>query len=353
MQSHYPRPVSTSTSLPPVVSGSLADLSSHNAQLGLHGGVPLYQPNIGSWGATPPPPSANGGGLAVPMYWQGYYGPPNGLPHLHQQSLLRPPPGLSIPSSMQQPMQYPNFNTSLPTGPSNLPELPSLLPPGSSSSLNLSSSSLAPLTLTSTLPPVPSATLASETLGNSVPNKAPPNIGLPPVTLSSSLTSLAPLATSSPDISAIVPPISNKPSAISGPALSYQTLSQPPSSIVGTSNSIRTETPAPSLVTPGQLLQSVPTAVSLSQTSQTAHKDVEVVQVSSLSSSSEPTVPVSAEAQPPILPLPSRVAHKVIVLHISVCLTVCPVTCGLVPIIHSPGSLVYMHGLGLIFPCIW
>lgn len=313
IQSHYPRPVSTATSLPSAVSGTLTDLNSHTAQLGLHGGVPLYQPNLGSWAATPPPPTANGGGLAMPMYWQGYYGPPNGLPHLHQQSLLRPPPGLSIPSSMQQPMQYPNFNTSLLTGASNLPEVPSLFPPASSSSLNLSSSSLTPLTLPSTLPPVPSATLASETLGNSVPNKAPTIIGLPSVTLSSSLPSLTPLATSSPDISAIVPPIiSNKPSAISGPTLSYQTLSQSTSSIVGTSNSIRTETPSPSLITPGQLLQSVPTAVSSSQTSQTAHKDVEVVQVSSSSSSSEPTVPVSAEAQPPILPLPvpSRVVHK-------------------------------------------
>ncbi|KAI8005035.1 Protein decapping 5 [Camellia lanceoleosa] len=40
--------------------------------------------------------------------------------------------------------------------------------------------------------------------------------------------------------------------------------------------------------------------ISSSQSSQTAHKDVEVVQVSS----SEPSVPVPAEAQPPILPLP-------------------------------------------------
>lgn len=336
MQSHFPRPVSTSTSLPPAVSGSLTDLSSHNAQLGLHGsnfqgGMPLFQPggNIGSWGATPPPPSANGGGLAMPMYWQGYYGPPNGLPHLHQQSLLRPPPGLPMPSSMQQPIQYPNFNASLPTGASNFPEVPSPMPPASSSYLNFSLTSLAPSTLPSslpttlpstlptTLPLVPSATLASETLGNSVPNKAPPNSGLPAVAQSSSLPSLAPLGTSSLDINAIAPPISNKPSAISGPALSFQTSSQSTSTIVGKSNSIRTETPAPSLVTPGQLLQSVPAAVSSSQTSQTAHKDVEVIQVSSTSSSAEQTVPISAEAQPPILPLPvpSRVAQKVILLH--------------------------------------
>jgi protein LSM14 len=336
MQTHYPRPVSTSTSLPPAGSGSLTDLSSHNVQLGLHGsnfqgGLPLFQPggNIGSWGATPPPPSANGPGLAMPMYWQGYYGPPTGLPHLHQQSLLRPPPGLSMPPSMQQPIQYPNFNAPIPTGASNLPEVPSPMPPASSSSLNfIPPNSLAP----STLPLVPSAALASETLGNSVPNKPPSNSGLPAVTQSSSLPSLVPLATPSLDINAIVPPISNKPSAISGPILSFQTLSQSTSSIVGKSNSIRTETAAPSLVTPGQLLQSVPAAVSSSQTSQTAHKDLEVIQVSLPSSSAEPTVPISAEAQPPILPLPvpSQVAQKVILLHF-----VCPITCGILPIIHG------------------
>lgn len=325
MQSHYPRPVSTPTSLPPAVNVSLTDSSSHTTQLGLHGpnfqgSLPLYQPggNIASWGAAPSPSSANGGGLAVPMYWQGYYGPPNALPHLHQQSLFRPPPGLSMPSSMQQPMQYPNFNASLATGASNLPEVTSPLPPASSSSLNLGTISLAP----SALPPVPSATLASETLGNSVPNKMLSNTALPAVALGSSLPSLIPPVTSSSDINVIVPPMSNKPTAISGPSLSYQTLSQPISSMVGTSNSIRPETTAPSLVTPGQLLQPVPAAVSSSQTSQTVHKDkdVDVIKVS-LSSSLEPTVPVLAEVQPPILPLPvpSRAAQKVILLHMSVC----------------------------------
>ncbi|KAF5444463.1 hypothetical protein F2P56_033593 [Juglans regia] len=321
IQSHFARPISTSTSLPPAVSGSMTDISSHSAQLGLHGssfqgGLPLYQPggNIASWGATPPPSSANGGGLAMPMYWQGYYGPPNGLPHLHQQSLLRPPPGLPMPSSLQLPMpsslqlpmQYPNFNVSLPSGSSNLPEVPSPLPPASSNSMNLSSSSLAP----STLPPVPSVTLASETLVNSVPNKAPPSSGLPTIALGSSMPSLAPLAMSSADINAILPPISNKPSAIPGPILSYQASLQSTSSIVGTSNTIRAEAPAPSLVTPGQLLQSVPSAVASSQTLQTVHKDVEVDQVSS--SSSESIVPVLAEGQPPLLPLPvpSRTSQK-------------------------------------------
>ena len=94
MQSHYPQPASTSSSLPSAVSGSLTDLSSHTAQL-VHPGssfqarLPLYQPggNLGSWGPSPPPPSASGTGLAMPLYWQGFYGPANGLPQLHQQSL--------------------------------------------------------------------------------------------------------------------------------------------------------------------------------------------------------------------------------------------------------------------------
>lgn len=247
----------------------------------------------------------------MPMYWQGYYGPPNGLPHLHQQSLLRPPPGLSMPSSMQQPLQYPNFNASLPTGTSNLPDVPSPLLPAAS----ISSTSLSQSTLPTTLPPVPSTTLASETLPSSMPNKAPssaPSVA----TLSANLPPISSLTTSSPDISTVVPPISNKPHAISGPTLPYQNISQATSSVVGTSSSLRTETLLPSLVTPGQLLQSGSAAVSSTQSLQTAHRDVEVVQVSS-STSSEPIVPVSAESQPPILPLPPpvRAGQKVLFCH--------------------------------------
>ncbi|KAA8532755.1 hypothetical protein F0562_032788 [Nyssa sinensis] len=320
IQSHYPSPASTSSSMPPSVSGSLTDLSSHTSQLGhpgstFQGGLPLYQPggNLGSWGPSPPPPGANGSGLAMPMYWQGYYGPPNGLPHMHQQSLLRPLPGLSMPPSMQQPMQYSGFNSSLPTGApnfpsSNLPEYPSPLIPTTTSSLNLTFTSLPTSNMPSTLPPAPSVPLAPETLPNAMPIRAP-NSSLSTATLSASLPSLSPLTTTTPVINAVVPPISNKPNTISDPILSYQTLSQPISSVVGTSSSSHTETPTPSLVTPGQLLQSGPAAISSSQSSQTAHKDVEVVQVSS---SSEQSAPVPTEAQPPILPLPqsSRAAGQ-------------------------------------------
>nr|KYP48734.1 Protein LSM14 isogeny A [Cajanus cajan] len=305
IQSHYPRPVTTSTTLPSAVRP-----------------LPLYQPggNIGSWGASPPAPNANGGRLAMPMYWQGYYAP-NGLPQLHQQSFLRPPPGLSMPPSMQQPLQYPNFSPSLPNVSSNLPELPSSLLPVSSSTSSVTSASFpssnlppAPSALPpapSTLSPVPSAALASEILPVSVTNKAP-NVSTSAAVLAANLPSLTSLTDSSSDINAIVPPISSKLNAISGSSLPYQTVSQLSSAVVGSSSTIHTETSAPSLVTPGQLLQPGPTIVSSAQPSQAPHKDVEVVQVSS-TSSPEPSLPVSAETQPPILPLPvtSRPSHRV------------------------------------------
>ncbi|OVA05050.1 FDF domain [Macleaya cordata] len=326
IQSHYSRPPSVSTSLPPAGGGSITDLSSHPTQMGhprstFQGGLPLYQPggSLGSWGSTPPPPNANGSGLAVPMYWQGFYGPASGLPPVQQQSLLRPPPGLSLPHSMQQSMQHPGINQSLPTLASNLPpssipasnvpELPSsLLPPVSSGGLSLTSSTTPtlPSTLPSTLAPAHSAALASETSPVLMPNRAP-TAAILTATLSGSLPLVSPLTTSSLDISAIVPPISNKPKTVAGPSLAYQTIPQSVSSIVGTSGSSHTETSIPSLVTPGQLLQPGSAALSSSQSTQAAHKDVEVVQAPS--SSERPPSP-SKEIQAPLLPLPSPSDQK-------------------------------------------
>ncbi|OIV90568.1 hypothetical protein TanjilG_31642 [Lupinus angustifolius] len=310
IQSQYSRPVTTTSSLP-AVSGPLTGHGSHDAQLGLHGSnfqapLSLYQPG-GSWGASLPAPNANGGGLAMPMYWQGYYGAPNGLPQLQQQSLLRPPHGLSMPSPMQQPMQFSNFNPSLPTGPSHLPDIPASLLPVSTSSPSVSTP-VPPSNLPLTLPPAPSVTLAPEALPVSVPNKAPTG-SLSAVSVSSNLPLLTSFSNGSPDIGAVVPSV-NKPNAISGTSLPYQTVSQLTPATIGSSNSINTETPAPSLVTPGQLLQSGPALLS-SQPLQTPHRDVEVIQVSSRLPS-EASVLVSAETQPPILPLPenSRPKHR-------------------------------------------
>lgn len=308
---------------PPAVSGSLSDLNSHPAQLGhpgstFQGGLPLYQPggNLNSWGPSPSP-NANGTGLAMPMYWQGFYGTPNGLTQMHQQSLLRPPPGLSMPPSMQQ-LQYSGFNTSLPTGVSglpgsNLPEYPSPLVPASSSSSN-SSSSLPTSTLPMTVPPVQSVTQATDT-SNLAASSLSLNKALgsgTPISSTPILPSLPPLTTPAQNLNAVAPSISSK-SNISAPLLQNQSKSQPMTSVAGSSSTLLVDTPTPLLVTPGHLLQSghasVP-SVSLNQTSRTAQKDAEVVQVST--TSPEAHVPVPAEAQPPILPLPPPArAHKV------------------------------------------
>ncbi|KAJ6350868.1 hypothetical protein OIU78_006902 [Salix suchowensis] len=347
IQSHYPRPVATSTSLASAASGSLTDLGSHNGPGGLpgsnfQGGLPLYQPggSLGTWGVSPPPPNANGSGLAMPMYWQSYYAPPNGLPHLHQ-SLLRPPPGLSMPPSMQQPMQYPNFNTSLPTGalnlassnlppmnlpvstlppsnllvptmPASLPDVPLSLLPGITSSLNFTSHSSVPSTLPSSVPSIPPTSLPSETLPSLIPNKVPIS-ALPMTNLGATFPVLSPVSTSSSDLNTTVPPISNKPSSIPGPTMPYQSMAQSASSGVLASNSLHTETPTPTppLVTPDQLLQSGPTIAPSPKPLQTAHKDVEGVKAAAAAAplpppaaAPESTVPVTTEAQPPILPLP-------------------------------------------------
>ncbi|KAI5678694.1 hypothetical protein M9H77_09644 [Catharanthus roseus] len=326
IQSHYSRPATTSAAMAPAANVSLSDVSPHSAQLGhpgstFQGGLPLYQPggNLNSWGPSPPP-NANGTGLAMPMYWQGFYGTPNGLPQMHQQSLLRPPPGLSMPPSMPQ-MQYSGFNTSLPTGAaslpsSNLPEYPSPLLPTTSGALS-SSSSLPTSTLPLTVPPLQSATLTSDT-SSLVLNKTP--VSGTPMSSTATLSSLSPLVTSGQDLNVIAPSISSKSNIVSASVLQNHNISQPITSVAGSSSSILVDTPTPPLVTPGQLLQSGQApgqllqsgqaSVSLNQTSQTAQKDVEVVQVST-TSSPEPHVPVSAEAQPPILPLPPPArAHK-------------------------------------------
>ncbi|OIT21287.1 PREDICTED: protein decapping 5 [Nicotiana attenuata] len=302
IQSHYPRPPTTSASVPAPVGGSLTDLSSHSAQPGHPGsafqsGLPLYQPggNLGSWGPSPPPPNAGAGGLGMPMYWQGFYGAPNGLPQMQQQSLLRPPPGLAMPPSMPQ-MQFSGFNSSLPTGgsslqASNLPEYPSSLMPTTTS---LGASSLPAATLPSTVPPLQPVAPVTETISSTLSNKTSVS-AIAPSTLSASLPTLPPLTTS-PD----VPPISIKPNPVPSPALS-----QSVSTVMGPSSSNLVETPTPSLVTPGQLLQSGPIDVPSTQSTQTAQKDVEVVQVLPAPSSETPA-PVKTEAQPPILPLPPQ-----------------------------------------------
>ncbi|KAL7091083.1 hypothetical protein ACP275_12G083200 [Erythranthe tilingii] len=317
IQSHYPRPATPPTSLPSAPTGSLGDLGPHPGQMGLPGstfqsGLPLYQPggNLNSW--APPPPNANASGLPMPMYWQGFYGTPNALPQLSQQSLLRPPTGLPMAPSMQQ-MQFSGFNASLPMPASNLP-YPNFTDQYSSLVPNTSSSSLTPSfpasNLSFSVPPLQPVSLASETTIDLLSNKAPIS-AIHTSTPSSSLPPSALYSTSVPDSSGINP-VASKPSAVPGPAaLSQPNIPQPVTSVAGAPGSVSSEIPTHSLITPGHLLQTGPsTAFSPPRLLQTTQKDVEVVQVSP-KQLSESSLPVVTESQPPILPLPPNArAHK-------------------------------------------
>ncbi|KAL6570997.1 hypothetical protein OROGR_000547 [Orobanche gracilis] len=308
IQSHYPQQITQPTSLPAHPTASLADLNPHSSQIGLpgshfHTGLPLYQPggNLNPWG--PSPPNANVSNLTMPMYWQGYYGTPNSLPHLPQQNLLRPPPVLSIPPPMQQQTQVSGLN-------SNLPDYRSSLPPTTTSLSSLTSTSLPSSALSLNIPALHYISQPSETMTNLQPNKAPIST-IPASKPISSLPSLTPFSISIPDNTGIVPTVARKPSALPGPVgLPSQNVSQTVTAVAGPSASVISETPTPSLVTPGQLLQSAHT-VSGPHVLQTSQKDVEVVQVSPkpLSGSSAPAI---TEAQSPILPLQpnSRAHHK-------------------------------------------
>ncbi|KAG6394839.1 hypothetical protein SASPL_145429 [Salvia splendens] len=107
----------------------------------------------------------------------GFYGAPNVLPQLPQQSLLWPPLGMSIAPPMQQ-MQFPGFNSSLPPAASSLPS--SSLPdqhasfiPNSTTSSSLPSSSFHASTLSLNLLPMQPVSSSSEIMTNLLTNKAP------------------------------------------------------------------------------------------------------------------------------------------------------------------------------------
>ncbi|OAY77709.1 Protein decapping 5 [Ananas comosus] len=78
IQSHYSHTTSTTSTLPSITTGNITDLNSHTVPLGLQ--RPTFQASF--------PPYQPGGGLAPPMYWQGYYAPSNAPPHLQQPPSL-------------------------------------------------------------------------------------------------------------------------------------------------------------------------------------------------------------------------------------------------------------------------
>ncbi|OMO94693.1 hypothetical protein COLO4_16202 [Corchorus olitorius] len=291
IQSHYPQAAIASASVPSSGTVTIPDPGSQTSSVGLarptlQGNLPLYRPGatLGPWGSSPAP-TTNGG-----MYWQGYYGAMNGLPP-QQQPLLIPPPGLSMPPSMQQPIQYHPMNVSLPTAASNLPasqlsENTPLRPPLGTAPPNLQSSVI----------PTQSSAVVAESSTSLNPDRASA-LTLP--TAAPSLPLASPLNTAL-DKSAVIPH-SEKAKTVHDPIMPFKGMPDSASSTIGTTSSGLNDGMVPALVTPGQLLQPGVLAASLPTSSQTAQKDVEVVHVSSPESTPAPIpAPLAAQALPPV-----------------------------------------------------
>lgn len=197
------------------------------------------------------------------MYWQGFYGAPNGFPQLPQQSLFRPPPGLSIPPSMQ-PMQFSGFNSSLPMEEASLPtssflEYHSSLVPNSTVSASLISTSL-PSSLSLNVHSLHRVPPTPETMSNLLPNKAP-IYAIPTSTLTSNLQPLSPFSGLAPDNAGLssvankptipgpvvgVSSVGNKPTITGSVPLTHPTISQPLASVALASGSAFAESSTPS-----------------------------------------------------------------------------------------------------------
>ena len=316
LQSHYPQPASTSSSLPSAGGAALPDLSSQQTQYGFQrptfqSNIPLYQPGSTPWGSSGPPPAGNAAGLSVPpMYWQGYYPPPGSLPqHLQQPSLLQPTPGLSAPHTFQ----YPGLNPSLPSGPQKLSELqPPLLQ--SSVTGQGPSSNIMPATA------APSASFLGPETSNPLPNMVPlftppvPSHGtsLPIASQPISLTETS--AAASKNLNSLV---SSKAAVNPNSALSYQT-SQAVSSTVASTSPAELEMPAPLLASSGQLMQNAPSMLSSSQSMQTPLQmsNNTLKPADPKTRVTEPLLPdpptrALPENNEPILPLPKQTPQKV------------------------------------------
>ncbi|KAF8657445.1 hypothetical protein HU200_060005 [Digitaria exilis] len=314
IQSHYPHPASSS--LPSAPSTTATDTTSRDAPSAVQmpppfqGNLPPYQPgaSLQSWNSAPMPSSANGTGLTMPpMYWPGYY-TPSGFSHLQPPPFLRPPHSLTVPQALQPPFQYPGLNGSLPAGFPSMPELPSFLQPGNSSSLSQSSG-----VSTSVSAPASSSTSITESSGGQLPNKLPSisasvfPVGLAPPSLSP-LTSAEPsflVAQGMPSLVNSKPvalpnstvPSLNSAKPVSVPAASVPTYlpsSQPLSANdASPANAVEQVT----LVTPGQLLPTASSTVISSHALQAASDMVSSKVASSTVPSSEATSPIASPLQ--------------------------------------------------------
>ncbi|KAJ6811084.1 protein decapping 5-like isoform X1 [Iris pallida] len=230
---------------------------------------------------------------------------------------FRPPPGMALPHSMQQPLQFPGLTSSLPSGSQNLQDYPSpLLPP-----LNSSLTSISASTLPSMLAPAQASSLGSEASPSQIPTN-PPVLSLPAAAIGVHLSSVPPLPSNLETVASIS---QNVPASITSmgrlapiPNMSYPTI-QPLPSVDGSSSASQVETSVP-MVTPVQLLHpavsAVPSsqplhpavsAVPSSQPLQTLSKgiDVEAQETKTKPLLPEPPVLSPPESNEPILPLPT------------------------------------------------
>ncbi|KAI4975301.1 hypothetical protein ZWY2020_048908 [Hordeum vulgare] len=289
--------------------------TSQNVQSGIQMTPPFQgnpfqpPPSLPTWNSSPMPSSVNGSGLAMPqMYWPGYYTAPTGFAHLQQPPFLRPPHGLTVPQALQQSVQYPGLNTSLPAGFPSMPDFPSLLQPSNNQSQTLGASASTLLSVPASSSGSASAS-ATETQVSQLPNKLSAvsasafSVGLtpPPVNPSTStIETSTPLSQGMPSVVKNKPPVlpdssvaslsGDKPDNISASMSTCQP-SQPPTANIASSAITVAESIA--LVTPGQLL---PTNSSTSsQTMQTtavvpSYKSPSVVS-SSQAASTAPSAP--------------------------------------------------------------
>ncbi|XP_078428394.1 protein decapping 5-like [Wolffia australiana] len=331
IQSHYPRPAAPSpptTSSPSTVSGNVTEITPPSAQLGplrpaYPAGLPLYQPggSLPSWGSSPSP--VNPQGLAMPMYWQGYYAggmplagpsaaatglqpPPSGsLPHLQQPSLLRPL-GLAVPPLQQQSMQYPGLNPTLPS--SGLPSLP--LHDGSSLS-GISSLPGANMPIPPSLPSMPPILAGLSmpfTTGSISLPEIPPLLSSAPPPSSSLTTNSAPDA-SAGSLPSSKPPVTSLPSSAIGvdsvKSTTITTTSAASSVVEPSLFQSPPDAAKPSLLTPGQLGQSGSSNAAQTQRFKASGKSVAPKPFSGEVQGQGPV-----ETRDPILPLPTPSAQK-------------------------------------------
>ncbi|XP_074287345.1 protein decapping 5-like [Silene latifolia] len=308
IQSHYTPPAApssfpTAPSTATPIGGSVPDSGTQIPQAGIpqtthQNNNPMYPPggNLPPWNPSPSP-ATNSSGLPPPMYWPGYYGA-SAYNQPQQQPLTGPAQGLPMQPSFQsplaqQPILYPNMNSSFQTGASNISAPQSMgFPPPPVQPINNTTVG-------------PSSSLDSS---NMMPFKAPPQ-ELPVLSQSANPSSVSSTSSNILDRSSIPTLIPNQAKPVFSSPMPFNSMPEPLSSVGGTSS-------APALVTPGQFLQPEPP---VSHTSQIAQKDVEVVHVPPFGSRPQPPVrapvtaapvQVSAETQAPLLPLPSPIIPK-------------------------------------------